>query len=193
MHAFVFWHRPEAAVDATAYETALTAFHAKLAAADCPGFLGSATFAIDAAPWLDGQPGYEDWSFVAGSWALDPLNRAAVSGAREDVHDAVAALSGVGHGGLYALQFGTETALPQSRVWWLTKPRGARHETPLRTMAASVDGRAACWRRQMVLGPAPEFALVTDGADEPRVPDGWSATAIARRLLWAGPLDRRDV
>ena len=136
MHAFVFWHRPDAAVEAAAYEAALTAFHAALADTDCPGLLGSATFAIDAAPWLDGQPGYEDWSFVAGAWALDPLNRAAVSGAREDVHGAVAALSGIGHGGLYALQFGTGRV---AAIAGLVADEAARR--PPRDAAADDGGR----------------------------------------------------
>ncbi len=54
---------------------------------------------------------------------------------------------------------------------------------------------ASLWRRQLVLGPAPEFCLLVREEsvfDEPagvaptRLPAGWSATVLKRDVLWHG-------
>jgi hypothetical protein len=46
--AYVFWHRPDGAVDADEYERLLAAFHDRLAAAPPPGFVESAAFRVAA-------------------------------------------------------------------------------------------------------------------------------------------------
>lgn len=187
MLAYIFWHRPYPDVEREAYEAALTGFHARLAEASCPGLRGSAAYRIAPAPWLGQQPGYEDWNLVDASWALDPLNRVAVSGSMEPVHAAVASLMDFGCGGLYSHLFGDIGRIPHSRVVWLTRPRGIRYQEPLEALAATVQGPLCCWRRQMVLGPAPEFALVGDAGFEPALPTGWSAINVERVLLASPP------
>ena len=92
MLAYVFWHRPRANVDKTTYEKSLTAFHEALSRAAPPGLVAAGSFAVAAVPWLGERPGYEDWCVTEGSWALDPLNAWAVSGATQSSHDRVAAL-----------------------------------------------------------------------------------------------------
>ncbi|MCH9045976.1 MAG: hypothetical protein IIA40_07695 [SAR324 cluster bacterium] len=186
MLAYIFWHRPYPDVEREAYEAALTGFHARLAEASCPGLQGSAAYRIAPAPWLGQQPGYEDWNLVDASWALDPLNRVAVSGSMETVHAAVASLMDFGCGGLYSHLFGDIGRIPHSRVVWLTRPRGIRYQEPLEDLATTVQGPLCCWRRQMVLGPAPEFALVGDAGFEPALPTGWSAISVERVLLETG-------
>jgi hypothetical protein len=50
----------------------------------------------------------------------------------------------------------------------------------------AVRGRvtnAAVWRRQMVLGPASEFAVVAPGGEEIPIPDGWQARSVKRVRL----------
>ncbi len=101
MTAYLFWHRPFANVAQDAYEAALIEFHRALDALGFPGFEGSATYRISAAPWLDGQAGYEDWNFVESSAGLDPLNQAAVAPEMWDVHAGISGKTEVGNGGIY--------------------------------------------------------------------------------------------
>ena len=82
-----------------------------------------------------------DW-YLAADWAaLGALNEAALAAPRRAQHDAAAAVSAAGWGGVYRLLDGA--AEPPAAVRW----------TPTREDADAV------WQRQMVLGPAPEFCL----------------------------------
>ena len=158
--AYVFWHRPAAAVEAHAYEAALAAFHTALAANPPAGFLDSAAFRADTAPWLPGDgPAYEDWYAVEDWAALGTLNAAAVSGARATPHDAVAHEAGAGAGGVYRRIAGD--GLGARAAAWLAKPDGEPRDAFHAALAAT---GGAVWMRQMVLGPAPEYVV---RADEP--------------------------
>jgi hypothetical protein len=132
--AYVFWHAPADGVAREDYEERLRAFHATLAAP-------SAAFRLD-----DG--GYEDWYLVDDWAALGALNEAAVAAARRAEHDAAAALSGQGAGGVYALVRGA--AVPPAAVRWEDR------------LTPDVEADAI-WQRQMVLGPRPEFCLAGAG------------------------------
>jgi hypothetical protein len=180
MRAYIFWHRPYADTDRRAYEAALRAFHRDLAADPPPGFDSSATYRITAVPWLDQRPGYEDWYLVESSAALDPLNKAAVKPARWDVHAAISSLTETGHGGLYAVLHGRHRAAAGTRVAWLKRPRGIRYESPLGAILDRATGVVSCWRKQMVLGPAPEFAVVGDPTLDLQVPDNWESLVVER-------------
>ncbi|MCG8594527.1 MAG: hypothetical protein MI785_09185 [Kiloniellales bacterium] len=186
MTAYLFWHRPFAEIDREAYEAALTGFHRALVARGCPGFQGAATYRISATPWLDGRPGYEDWSFVESSAGLDPLNEMAVAPGMWEVHAGISGKTEAGHGGIYYRVLGEADPGALTRTAWLARPRGIRYEAPLRALAAQVKGPVSVWRKQMVLGPAPEFALLGGDSLALDLPEGWNAHYVERRLLQAG-------
>ena len=155
MLAYVFWHRPDGD-EIAAYEARLTAFHAALAKHPPARFAGSAALRVQEAPWLPGDgPAYEDWYAVETWEALGGLNEAAVRGARAQPHDAVAASARAGAGGVYRLIDGP-AELAATRTSWLFKPAGADRDAFHAQLAG--PGRSL-WMRQMVLGPAPEYAV----------------------------------
>jgi hypothetical protein len=154
--AYVFWHRPSGEPDPAGYEARLSAFHAALAAHPPAGFLDSAALRVGEAPWLpDGGPAYEDWYAIEDWTALGRLGEAAVAGARSEPHDAVAGLAGEGAGAVYRLVSGPPV-LAASRASWLPKPAGYDREAFHATLTG--PGRSV-WMRQLVLGPAPEYAV----------------------------------
>jgi hypothetical protein len=144
MLAYIFWHTPIA--EALEYEGALAAFQAGLRDAAPEGFRQCTSYRVGA-PWCDG---YEDWYLVDDWAALGTLNEAAplVAG-----HGPVAAMSDRGAGGVYRLVMG-ESALDATQAAWIAKPAG----TPYDAWHAQLPERSV-WRRQMVLGPAPEYCL----------------------------------
>jgi len=154
MLAYVFWHRPADPAAADAYESALAAFHAALAAHPPEGFEGSVAYRVGAAPWLPGP--YEDWYRVRDWAALGRLNDAAVEGPRAEPHDAVALAAAAGAGGVYRLLAGEPRPPAGPHAHWLSKPRG----TDYAAFDAALTGHGSVWRRQMVLGPAPEYVLL---------------------------------
>jgi len=157
--AYVFWHRPSEA-GAGDYANSLAEFQAALASAEVPGYLGAEVHAVPPLPWSDG-PGFEDWYRLEGSASLDPLDQAAVSGARQAAHDAAAARAAWGTAGLYRLRLGELSPAPQTWAHWLPKPPGVRYPEffdAMRPLCAAPG--TALWGRQMTLGPTPEFCLV---------------------------------
>jgi len=90
---------------------------------------------------------------------------------------AAAAQMEEGHGGLYALVWGEPVLPKQSTAVWLTRPRGIQWRTSLD--ALQLPG-TTLWRRQMVLGPGKEFALIVPPGLNVAAPAGWSALAIER-------------
>jgi hypothetical protein len=175
MLAYVFWHWPvDPAADRARYEEAQRAFHAALADAGSEGLLRSFSFRVAGTAWLPVEGAYEDWYLVAGSFALDPLNEVAVSPRLRPAHDS-AARSAAGAGGLYRLRSG----VPEPRsgaVHWLRKPAGESYDR----FYARFPPDAVLWRRQMVLGPAPEFLL-----DSGEPPEGLEALRADRELLFS--------
>jgi hypothetical protein len=153
--AYVFWHRP-GGDEIAAYEARLSAFHAALAEHPPAGFTGSAALRVQEAPWLPGDGhAYEDWYGVEAWEALGGLNEAAVRGERAQPHDAVAARARTGAGGVYRLIEGP-AELAATRTSWLAKPDGVDRDAFHAQLAG--PGRSL-WMRQMVLGPAPEYAV----------------------------------
>jgi hypothetical protein len=160
MLAYLFWHDPQPDVDADRYVDLLQAFHRALAAAPPPSFVRSWSVRLDAAPW-DGGPAFEDWYLVEDWAALGTLNEAAVRAPREDAHDAIAGLATNGAGGLYLLQHGTLDG-PAPWAGWVVKAQGEPRAPFEAQLGDAVDaaGGGAVLRRQMVLGPAPEYAVL---------------------------------
>src|SRR5690349_7001846 len=161
MLAYLLWHEPGPGVDAGRYVDLLRTFHAALRAAPPPGFVRSWSVRLDAAPW-DGGPAalFEDWYLVEDWAALGTLNEAAVRAPRGAPHDAIAALATNGRGGLYALQHGTLDGAP-GWAGWVAKPAGTPYAEFEPALRSAIDGSSgAMLRRQMVLGPAPEYAVL---------------------------------
>ncbi len=86
--------------------------------------------------------------------ALGDLNERAVDTQHRSQHDRVAAGTAWGWGGIYELVQG-EPQIPAGTEWF-DKPRGEPSEGFLASRA-----EAPIWRRQMMLGPAPEFCVAT--------------------------------
>ena len=167
MLAYLFWHRPTPATDPAGYEKRLATFHARLARDPPAGFLGSAAFRVTL-PWTRAE--YEDWYLVADWAELGVLNGAAVDAARRDPHDAVAQHAGDGAGGVYALRAGDLAVIHAGAASWSPKPRGVPYpDFELSVVQDRKPAEFALWQRQMVLGPAPEFCLLTRGDSMTRV------------------------
>jgi hypothetical protein len=150
--AYVFFHSAAVGVEVAAYETALRRFHATLAGSPPSGFLGSTSYRM--------RDGYADWYLVESSAALDPLNEAAVSGARAAGHDAVAGMSADGAGKLLALVSGRPGPERSVEVR-LSKPKGVSYADFYRRLEPWTSrDEVTLWRRMMVLGPPPEFCMV---------------------------------
>jgi hypothetical protein len=215
--AYLFWHRPLESSDAAAYEAAQVVFHRSLHRTPPVGLCGSAAFRVTALPWVapvvsaapavgavpsaGADRGYEDWYLVEDYAALGVLNGAAVGRGHRTAHDAAARLLGAGAGGLYALvegdrpepggRPGCESIGEATHAVWVARPPGARRGMLGELLGDGMDRRhASLWRRQLVLGPAPEYCLLASeipaGVSPTRLPAGWTATILERELLWSG-------
>jgi hypothetical protein len=180
MLAYVFWHWPGPDIGSDAYEDLQRVFHRALAQAAPSGFRQSVVFRIEGgAPWLGGAPAYADWYLVDGSAALDPLNVAAVSGACQEPHDRVARAASAGVGSLLTLRGQQADVAAARRSSWLAKPKGMPYAE---FYAALEPVPGSLWRRQMVLGPTPEFGLLS--AEQIQIPPRFEA--IELRLIPIG-------
>jgi len=208
--AYLFWHRPREGTPAEEYERALETFHRSLHRQPPAGMSALASYRLTEPPWqaADGPgggagagagPSYEDWYLVADYASLGVLNEAAAGRGHRSPHDEVATLAGPGAGGVYALLEGEPGAAALAAAGvavWVSPPRapdsgGAAHGSgPAELLGDGMDRAAASlWRRQLVLGPAPEFCVLAPepppGVREGRLPRGWSARALAREPLWS--------
>ena len=174
MLAYVFWHQPAAEQPVEPYERALVGFHRRMREAGVPGLVASGTARVTGLPWMPGD-GYEDWYAVQDYTALGVLNDAAVDAAHVEAHDRVALAAGFGSGGVYALERGAVDT-PARHCAWLTKPRGVSYPDFGSQLAECAAGETVTvWRRQMVLGPAPEFRVTAER--ELTMPTDWVPVA----------------
>lgn len=188
MLAYVFWHWKKPDIPVEEYESRQRAFHIALAAEPPPSFLGSFSLALPGAPWaFDGGETYEDWYLIEDFAALGALNEAAVSGGRTAPHDRAATVAAGGSGGVYELRLGSVSVSPKY-AHWFHKPDGMKYQEIFAELIAVVDQvQAGLWRRQMVLGPAPEFCL---HAGEPvALPGVFEAIVIPLRRICPEPAD----
>ena len=161
MLAYLFWHQPSADQAVDRYERALVGFHRRLRDVPVPGLVASGTARVDGLPWLSGG-GYEDWYAVDDYTALGVLNDAAIDADHAEAHDLAAHAAGFGAGGLYALERGA-IATPAGYCAWLTKPAGISYPDFAEWLMVLTAGEAVTvWRRQMVLGPAPEYRVTAN-------------------------------
>jgi hypothetical protein len=198
--AYVFWHRPADDAGIDAYERAQIAFHRSLARTPPAGFAGSACYRAARLPWLHGAAGgYEDWYLVEDYTALGVLNEAAVGHGHRTPHDEVARRFGGGAGGLYGLVEGERMSIGRQPdltpigaafvAVWVARTPGIERRSLGELLGDGMDPRhASLWRRQLVFGPAPEFCLLAPkpsaGVAPTRLPEGWTATTLAREALW---------
>ena len=156
MLAYVFSHEPAPDADIRGYEGVLRHFHSALAELRPLGFVRSLTYRVGA--------GYSDWYLLEDSTALDHLNVAAVSGGRAGPHDAAARMAVGGVGKLLALAAG-EVDLDALVEVRFSKPAGVGYaELYARLEPWTRQKGTSLWRRMMVLGPPPEFSLVSGAA-----------------------------
>jgi hypothetical protein len=166
--AYVFWHWPRPGVSTNDYEAKLSAFQSALKAAN-PRLVASVlSYKVDSLTWgpKDG-PVYEDWYLVDGFAALGSLNDAAVTGGTKGFHDSVARDYLKGAGGVFKLMLG-DVFLEQARYsTWIEKPTGMTYQSFYERVAKMQgDRKADLWRRQMVLGPSPQFCVHSVGRIE---------------------------
>jgi hypothetical protein len=183
MLAYLFWHWPKPDVETGAYEQSLGLFHERLTSIALDGFYGSATFRVEGVPWADSGPRvYEDWYLLEDSFALDLLDEIAVSGSRQEPHDRAARAAAGGAGGLYRLRSGEKVVEPHFATW-LTKPPGTSYQdfyTHIEPWTSRIG--TSLWRRQMVLGPAPEFCLL--GTSQLQLPAILEPVTVKRAQVW---------
>lgn len=191
MLAYVFWHRPAVDADPDAYERAQLAFHRSLAHRPPEGFHGSACHRAAEVPWLGiDEPGYEDWYLVTDWAALGVLRQSAVSTGHRSVHDAAAHHCGAGMGGVYGLlEGGGQPADARLAVWVTVPPSAAAEDLAPLLLGDGLDRRhAALWRRELALGPAPEYCVLAvsppAGVSADRLPAAWVARSDSRDPLW---------
>jgi hypothetical protein len=177
--AYVFWH--SAASPSPSYAADLLAFHASLAADPPAGFVRSETSGLPGASWLGGaEQTYEDWYLVSDWTAIGELNQAAVAAGHVTSHDRVAHQAGQGAGAIYGLLAGAESAGSGVRTWF-AKPADWSYGRLDEALAPTLAGGRSLWRRQMVLGPAPEFCLRAETAVE--LPDGIEGEPITYQRM----------
>jgi len=184
MIAYLFWHWPHHDVEIEDYERSLSRFHETLAEASLEGFHGSATFRTESMPWAGSRSyGYEDWYLLKSSCVLDPLNEVAVSGGRREPHDKAARKAAGGAGGLYRLESGEPDVARLLFATWITKPAGTGYQDFYAGLEpwGNLPG-TSLWRRQMVLGPAPEFRLLGEQPFQP--PANLGPVTIKKALIW---------
>jgi hypothetical protein len=207
--AYLFWHRPLESSDVATYERAQVGFHRSLHRTPPVGLCGSAAFRVARLPWVPPDAarsgsedrGYEDWYLVEDYAALGVLNGAAVGRGHRTAHDEAARGLGEGAGGLYALVEGERSEIgpcaglesigAARNAVWVARPPGSKHGILGELLGDGMDRRhASLWRRQLVLGPAPEYCLLASeipaGVAPTRLPPGWSVTILERELLWSG-------
>ncbi len=77
---------------------------------------------------------------------------------------------------------------------WVTRPPGAAPQALGDLLGDGMEPlHASLWRRALVLGPAPEYCLLTSrptsnrypaGVAPTRLPKGWSASVYEREPIW---------
>jgi len=161
--AYVFWHWRGSIVNRSTYEEHLIAFHQSLFDDPPKDFLGSSIFRSSKLPWgkVRGEV-YQDWYLIKGFEALGWLNEGAVSGSHKIPHDLIATKNKGGTGGLYRLLKGSPDFAESQKIFWFSKPRGEGYgEFTQQLDDLMVHGNQNLWKRQMALGPAPEFCLLS--------------------------------
>lgn len=158
--AYVFWHWPRPGVSVRLYERKLGSFQSAMGRK--PILLSDLlSYRVDSLPWAPkGVPLYEDWYLVKDFGALGSLNDAAVSGGTKDFHDSVAKDYLMGAGGVFKLIRRNLPLREAGYATWIEKVPGTSYQSYYEDVAKVLGSiQADLWRRQMVLGPSPQFCV----------------------------------
>jgi hypothetical protein len=119
------------------------------------------------------------------------LRQAAVAVGHHSAHDTAARHVAAGTAGVYRLSEGAASLADVTLAVWVAVTR----EHPEDAVASLLLGdgldraRAGLWRRELALGPAPEYCVlghaVPAGARDDRLPAGWSAERMPREAIHA--------
>lgn len=182
MLAYVFWHWPRPGIASDEYETRQRAFHAALAARGPSALQRSYIWRVTGPSWTPVTVAWEDWYLLDDSAGLDALNAAAVSDPLRAEHDSAAELADGGVAALYTPagpRAGQPFSLEGRYALWFHKPEHMRYSTLYQRLG---DDLPRLWMRMMVLGPAPEFCLMTD--DLHALDPEWRSQVTRREPVW---------
>ncbi len=160
--AYVFWHWPRPEVSLDTYEKKLTAFLSSLLVKKTPEIIDALSFRIEKnAPWgPQGRAIYEDWYVVRDFSDLGGLNDVAIKGETGAAHDSIKEYYLKGTGGIFKSVQGELELHRAGYTAWIEKPRDLSYPSYYEKISKITEGsRSKLWRRQMVLGPTPQFCL----------------------------------